>query len=422
MKADIITIGDEILIGQVIDTNGSYLATRLNELGIETRSIRSISDQHLSITEALDDAIKNTDLVLITGGLGPTNDDITKKTLHKYFGGEMHLDPKAFETISKYYEKRGIPMVRRNHRQAEVPDTCTTLENRSGSAPGMLFRRSDTLIVSMPGVPYEMKDIFENELVPLLQRECQLPVRLKRTILTTGIPESVAAERLSQWEAEMPANMRLAYLPSPGRVRLRVSISGSDKDQLIKKLNDEVDRIVDLVGNEHVYGYDDETLEGTVGRLLKAHGLTLAVAESCTGGNIARLITSVSGASEYFPGGVISYANSVKTSLLKVDERDIEEQGAVSKPVVLQMARGVRDLIQSDFGIATSGIAGPTGGSIDKPVGTVWIAIAKPDGAIAKKFVYGNNRERNITMSSYTALNMLRLTLLKHVENYEVKS
>ncbi len=413
MKAEIVTIGDELLIGQVIDTNSAYLASSLTKLGFDVRKIHSIPDQHEAIITALDITTKNTDLVILTGGLGPTRDDITKSALLSFFGGEMKTDTTALEHIRKFLKSRNLKLSERNSRQAEVPDTCETLVNREGSAPGMVFRKSTSMVVSLPGVPFEMKDIFENALTPLLRNEYKLPLRLQKTLLVEGIPESFAADRLHSWENSLSRDIRVAYLPSPGLLRLRLSVSGSNKDQLIKKLNNSSRYITNLFGKEHVFGEDNDTLQQIVGELLYKKGLTLAIAESCTGGNIAHLITSVPGSSMYFTGSVTAYSNEVKMNQLGVEHGDITKYGAVSQKVVEQMAVGVRQQMQTDFAIATSGIAGPDGGTIEKPVGTTWIAISSVNNLVSKKFLLGEHRERNITKASLSALNMLRNVLLE---------
>jgi nicotinamide-nucleotide amidase len=417
MKADIITIGDEILIGQIVDTNSAYIAAALDLEGIETRKVISVSDRRESIIETLDESVLIADLVIITGGLGPTNDDITKKSLQDYFGGEFIFDQQALKFIEILAKRHGVKLTGRNRLQAAVPSSCFTLPNRLGSAPGMVFRKENCVVIALPGVPFEMKQIFDTEVIPLLHKEFKLPVRLKKTILTAGLPESRAADLLEDWESGLTGTMRLAYLPSVGRVRLRLSISGEDQDQLKDQLNKEINTAIGLLGTKYVYGFDDETLEGVVGRMLTSISGTLSVAESCTGGTIASMITSVPGSSSYFKGGVIAYANPVKQHLLKVSETDISRFGAVSREVVEQMAQGVRQLMDTDYSIATSGIAGPTGGSTEKPVGTTWIAIAAREKVISERFIFTGNRERNIERASVTALNMLRNILVSEEEN-----
>jgi len=413
MKAEIVTIGDELLIGQVIDTNSAYLAAGLSKLGFEVKKIHSIPDQHVTIINTLDNVIKNTDLVILTGGLGPTKDDITKSALLSFFGGEMRLDRTALEHIKKFLKSRKLKLSERNKKQAEVPSTCDTLVNGQGSAPGMVFRKNTCMVVSLPGVPFEVKDIFECSLTPILEREFKLPVKLQKTLLIEGIPEGFAADRLHDWENKLAKDTRLAYLPSPGLLRLRLSVSGDNKDQLIKKLNASSAFIINTFGREHVFGQDKETLQLIVGEQLMRKGKTLAIAESCTGGYIAHLITSVPGSSKYFTGSITAYSNEVKINQLGVDKEDVLGYGAVSQQVVEQMAVGVRQQFNTDFSIATSGIAGPDGGTIEKPVGTTWIAVSSVNNLVSKKFLHGEHRGRNITKASLSALNMLRNMLLE---------
>jgi nicotinamide-nucleotide amidase len=412
--ADIITIGDEILIGQVVDTNSAFIASELNAIGITVRKIHSIADQKNALVTTLDEAIENSVLVVITGGLGPTSDDITKNTLQEYFGGEMILDTIAFQYICKIFEQRGIALSDRNRSQAMVPDSCQTLRNRSGSAPGMLFRKNAAIIASLPGVPFEMEDITRNELIPLLIRELNLPVRLHRTILTCGLPESLAADMLTEWEYNIPKNVKLAYLPSPGILRLRVSVSGDDRKKLNKQLIELVNEVSVILGPEYLFGYDEDSLQSVVGNLLKQKRSSLAIAESCTGGNIAHLITLVPGSSTYFKGSVTAYSNLIKQEILHISSDTIHKNGAVSQAVVEQMASGIQRIMKADFAVATSGIAGPDGGTAEKPVGTTWIAVATPEKVISQKFMFGDKRERNIVRASYTALNLLRNILAEY--------
>jgi len=371
------------------------------------------------IIKTLDESVSSADLVITTGGLGPTNDDITKQTLREYFGGAYREDPLAMEYIRKLCERRGLPFTERNRFQAMVPESCSTLRNRSGSAPGMLFRKDGVIIVSLPGVSFEMKDILDRELIPLLKKEVKLPVQLHRTILTCGDAESVAADKLAGFETDLPPHAGLAYLPSPGILRLRISLTGTDKAQLSGQLKEMTDAICRIMGEDHVFGFDEDTLPSVLGRMLTLRHASLALAESCTGGTLAQMITSIPGASAYLKGSVTAYANEIKEEVLRVSHESIQEHGAVSKPVVEQMAQGVQKLMGADFSIATSGIAGPDGGSEEKPVGTIWIAVAWPDGVKAEKFMFGDNRERNILRASFTALNMLRNIISEKGQNSE---
>ncbi len=419
MKADIITIGDEILIGQIIDSNSAYIAAELTKLGFLVRRIISVGDKHDSITSALTDSIRNADFVILTGGLGPTNDDITKNTLTQFFHGKPVIHEKSLRQIDNFLKTFGRKVTERNLRQAEVPDTCEPFLNPNGTAPGMLFRDKNKIIVSLPGVPFEMQGLFENEVKPRIISHYNLPVRLQRTILTTGLSESITADQLGNIENALDKDISLAYLPSPGLLRLRLSIVGNNYDDLNRKLNDKIKEIVAVLGNDNVFGYDDDSLQKVVGEVMHHHGFSLSVAESCTGGNISHLITSVPGASVYFRGGIVSYANDVKQKILGVKKVAIEKFGAVSHEVVEQMAVGVKKVMDTDFAIATSGIAGPDGGTPEKPVGTIWIAVATPVRIISQHFMFGDNRERNITRASLSALNMLRIAMREYIKNSE---
>lgn len=408
MNSDIITIGDEILIGQILDTNSQFIATELIKSGIHIRQMKSISDNEDEIISALDQSVGKVDILILTGGLGPTNDDITKNTLRKYFGGQMILHKQTLDLVTSFFLKRGITITERNRVQAEVPDSCLVLPNLCGTAPGMVFIKENTAVFSLPGVPFEMKELMLKEVLPYIQKNYSLPTILHRTVLIEGVPESILADILKNWEDNLDKQIRVAYLPSPGLLRLRLSISGNNKDQLNNELNKQVQLIKQLVGNDHIFGYDTETLEGVIGKILNDKGLTLSIAESCTGGNISKLVTSIPGCSKYFKGSVIAYDNTIKTGLLKVPDEIIQKYGAVSQQVAELMAKGIKTLTNSDCAIATTGIAGPDGGSAEKPVGTVWIAVATDKNLISRKFLFGDNRDRNIVRASLTALNMLR--------------
>lgn len=406
MRAEVITIGDEILIGQIVDTNSAWLGTRLNEIGIEVVQITSVSDKQASIVEAVSRAQQRAQLVLITGGLGPTNDDITKHTLTALFGGKLVTNIEVLKKLKDWFEKRGREISNLNARQADLPDNCEILENALGTAQGMLWRIDGTLILSMPGVPYEMKSIVSNELIPLLKKEFELPVILHRTIMTCGIVESRIAEKIAAIEASLPEHIKLAYLPRPGIVRLRLSARGSSRSALEQDVAIHEHRIVTLL-EHHVFGYDDELLEAAIGNKLKAEGSFLATAESCTGGTISALITSIPGASKYFEGGVISYTNALKIDLLGVQPATLAQYGAVSEAVVEEMALGVKKRLNSTYSIAVSGIAGPDGGTADKPVGTVCIAVSGPRETFVKTYNFGTERSLNIERASMTALYLL---------------
>jgi nicotinamide-nucleotide amidase len=411
VSADILTIGDELLIGQVVDSNSAFIASEFTQIGITVRRILSVPDKVADIISTLDESIKNTDITVLTGGLGPTDDDITKETLNRYFGGTLVLHTPALQNIESISKSRGFKMTVRNQRQAFVPDNCQVLRNSNGTAPGMLFRKNGKMIISLPGVPFEMMAILRQEVIPVIRSSYDLPVKLQKSVLTTGLSESATADLLNEWENSLPEGYGLAYLPSIGILRIRLSISADNNDKLKYQFKEKVDQLVNLIGKDHVFGFDNDTLAQVVGDRLRELHNTLSVAESCTGGYIAHLITSVPGSSAYFTGSVTTYADNAKIRLLDVSGEDIMDEGAVSKKVVEKMAVGSRLLFGTDFAIATSGIAGPAGGTETKPVGTVWIAVASPVRVISQRFLFGDNRERNIIRASLTSLNMLRILL-----------
>ena len=412
MKAEIITIGDEILIGQVVDTNSAWIAEKFNSTGIEVYRITSVHDDVQQIINALGKAEEEVDLVVLTGGLGPTKDDITKVALCGHFNTRLVYDESVYKTISERFKHRNIDLNKLNRDQALVPQACKVVPNKMGTAPGLWFERNDTIFISVPGVPFEMKYIVENEILPRLRDNKKLKAILHKTIQTQGLPESMLAERIENWEASLPGNIKLAYLPNPMSVRLRLSAIGENMDLLKRQVEAEVEKLKILIP-EYIFGYDDESLAEVIGRMLSDKGKTLAVAESCTGGYISHLITLVSGCSAYYKGGITAYSNELKENLLMVTPEVLLKNGAVSEQVVLQMAEGIRELLNADFALATSGIAGPGGGTADKPVGTIWIAVAGPAGTIARKHVFGDNRERNIIRTGQTALQMLRKMILE---------
>ena len=414
MDASIITIGDEILIGQIVDTNSAFLASALNSAGVRVHRLYSISDKEKDIINTLDEAIQTTDIIVITGGLGPTNDDVTKVTLTKYFKGKLIEHHETLKVLERIAASRGIELSDRNRAQAMVPDACEVLLNRNGTAPGMLFRKHGKWIVSLPGVPYEMKALFTEEFLPVLKKESSLPVRLNKSVCIAGIPESALADKLKSWEESLPENVEIAYLPTLGLIRLRISLSGDNYDHLNKKLHEYSGQVYSLLGPKYVLGQDEDTLPIVVGKLLSDKGLTLSTAESCTGGTIAEMITAIPGSSKYFKGSVVAYSNEIKTNLLGVSPDAIRENGAVSKQVVEAMAKGARKAMNSDYSVSTSGVAGPDGGTPEKPVGTVWIAVATPEKVISVKLRLGDHRQRNISLASANALNLLRRVLIDH--------
>jgi nicotinamide-nucleotide amidase len=412
MNAEIINIGDELLIGQVVNTNASWLASELNKAGISVVQITTIADDDHAIKTALDHAAERAQIIIISGGLGPTKDDITKKSLAEYFDSEMVFDEGTYENVKKIFALRHYQVTEVNKMQALIPEKCIPLQNNNGTAPGMWFEKEDTVFVSLPGVPYEMKALFSEEVILRLAKRYKLGAVVHKTIMTTGVGESFLAAKINDWEDNLPSYVKLAYLPQPGLVRLRLSAKGPDKKALETELEQLTEALQQIVP-EVIYGYDDMPLEEAVGNLLKEKGRTMATAESCTGGYIAHLITSIPGSSEYFMGSIVSYSNDVKISQLGVAFDSLEEHGAVSKNVVEQMATGARERLKTDYALATSGIAGPDGGTEEKPVGTTWVALAGPDGVISQKFHFGEHRGRNIRRSALAALNMLRMELTK---------
>ena len=407
MISEIITIGDELLIGQVVDTNSAFIARELNRIGISVFQITSVSDSRQHILTALTEASRRVPLVLITGGLGPTKDDITKTVFSEYTDDQLIVDNETLRNIENMMSARGIAMNPLNVKQAEVPSRCTVLRNSCGTAPGMWFEKDGVVYVSMPGVPFEMKAMMNDEVLPRLQQRFNTDCILHRTLLVTGFPESALALRIEEWENSLPPPIKLAYLPGSGMIRLRLSASGNDLHHLTALEETEIEKLRFILGN-HIVSENDEQVEEIIARMLTEREKTIATAESCTGGNIARLLTSISGSSAYFKGSVVAYSNDVKEKMLHVNPRDLQQYGAVSEQVVTQMAANVRQLMGTDYGIATSGIAGPTGSTPDKPVGTIWIAVASTSQTVAKLLHYGNHRENNIQRTSVAALNLLR--------------
>lgn len=407
MKAEIITIGDELLIGQVIDTNSAWIAEQLNLYGVEIYQITSVHDEQKQILEALLKAEQSADIIILTGGLGPTKDDITKNVLCKYFNTKLVFHKPAFEQIKERFKNRNISINKLNKDQALVPESCTVLLNKAGTAPGMWFKKGSKIYISIPGVPFEMKYLMEHEILPRIKDLGAGRAIYHKTINTHGLPESILAKTIEDWETALPVNIKLAYLPNPMAVRLRLSVTGANLNILKQQVEEEIEKLKKFIP-ENIYGFDNETLAEVTGRLLVSNSASLALAESCTGGFISHLITSVPGSSSYFKGSIIAYSNEVKQKILGVDPVSIEKFGAVSEQVACEMAHGVKDLFGVDYAIATTGIAGPGGGTEEKPTGTVWIAVADNRLVAAEKFVFGNNRERNIMRSSQTALQMLR--------------
>ncbi|MFA9215267.1 MAG: competence/damage-inducible protein A [Candidatus Methylacidiphilales bacterium] len=412
MKAEIITIGDELLIGQVIDTNSAWLGQQLSSLGITLYQRTACGDSREQILSCLHDASLRSDIIIITGGLGPTKDDITKKTLCEYFDTTLVTDGKVLEWVTSIFKMRKMPMLDVNLQQAMIPANSKTLWNRSGTAPGMWFDINNKIYISLPGVPFEMKVIFEEETIPLLKQKFELPFIYHRTLQTCSIGESFLANKIKDIEENLPEYIKLAYLPSVGTVRLRLSANGNNKLQLETEVAQICNQLYERIG-QYIYGEGNDSLNEVIGILLKGKNKTLATAESCTGGFIAHQITSIAGSSKYYKGSIVSYDNSIKQLELNVSDEILKTVGAVSEACVKQMAAEVLKKIDVDYAIATSGIAGPDGGSVEKPVGTVWIAIASKDKVIAQMFNMGDNRERTILRTCLMSLDMLRKILLE---------
>jgi nicotinamide-nucleotide amidase len=405
MQSEIITIGDEILIGQVVDTNSAWIAQQLNSIGLRVKQISSVSDSLDHIMTALAQAESRADIILLTGGLGPTSDDLTKPALCRYFNTGLRFDECVYHDIEQLFKSQGRPVSELNRRQAEVPAIATSIYNKRGTAPGFWIEQNSKLFISLPGVPYEMKPMVSDFVLPRLKERFSLPPLIHRTVLTQGLAESALAERIRSWEQTLPSHIRLAYLPAAGRVRLRLSASGSP-DRVSAEIDQQISRLMPLI-DEYVYGFDDDTLPGRVGQELLRQNATLVVSESCTGGMVCHLITSVPGSSAYFKGGLITYSNELKQHLLQVEASVLEQHGAVSKETVTAMATHARSLYHADYSLATSGIAGPTGGTPEKPVGTVWIAVASPDQLITRKLQLAGSRQHIIEITSLTVLHLL---------------
>ncbi len=408
MKAEIITIGDEILIGQVVNSNASWIADALTGLGINVTRHISIADDFDEIVQILMETEDRADLVFLTGGLGPTSDDITKQTLAEYFNCQLSENEEALDRIKAFLLRRKVEMNKLNREQALLPDNCIIIPNRYGTASGMWFSRNDTQYLSMPGVPYEMESMMSGYILPRLKKQYKLPAIIHKTVLVQGIAESHLANMLQEFESTLPQEVKLAYLPSPGRVRLRLTSGGEDEKAVKTIVQDQIDRLITYIPDGYFFGFEDEQLERIVGTMLRRNKKTLAIAESCTGGNIAHMITSVPGSSKYFLGSVVAYSDYVKKSVLGVRETSLKNHGAVSRQVVEQMAMGIIKRYGADYAIATSGIAGPDGGTPGKPVGTTWIAVASDEKTESALFNLGDHRGRNIQKASMTGLNMLR--------------
>ena len=416
MKATIVTIGDEILIGQIVDTNSGFIAKALDRIGVAVHEMISISDDKQHILETFSKLQNQVDLVIITGGLGPTKDDITKHTFCEYFEDTLVVDAAVLshvtEIIEGFYKR---PITQLNKDQALVPSKCTILHNKMGTAPGMWMKKEQTVFISLPGVPYEMKYLVEHEIIPKVVREYERPYIIHKTILTYGEGESKIAERIEDWENNLPAFIKLAYLPNPGRVRLRLTARGTDKEILEKSIADNVASLTQIIG-DIIVGFDeDDTIEVVLGRLLTQQKKTIATAESCTGGKIAQMLSSVPGASNYFKGSVVSYATETKIKVLGISEDLIQKHSVVSAEVAKAMAISIQKLLQTDYAIATTGNAGPTKGDADAEVGTVFIALATAEEVVVQEFNFGQPREKVIDRTVNKSMELLQKEILKNV-------
>ncbi|MDZ4752666.1 MAG: competence/damage-inducible protein A [Flavobacteriales bacterium] len=412
MNAEVIAIGDELLIGQVIDTNSAWIGQQLNTIGLDVLRAMSIRDRRDDIIESLDLALSRVDIILITGGLGPTKDDITKQTLCEYFGTELVLNEVVLERISSFFSSRGINMLEGNIHQAMLPEACTVIDNLLGTASGMWFEKDGKVIISMPGVPHEMKGMMASSILPALAKRFVGDEIIHRTILTYGIGESLLAHKIQHWENSLgDKKIKLAYLPAPGMVRLRMTLHGTKRKEMQDLLNETEKEVFPII-QEYIYGYDNDSLGHIIGRLLVENNSSLGLAESCTGGYISHIITSVPGCSRYFYGSIVPYQVEIKEKTGLAKAETLFHSGAVSEQTAIEMARGIMSIMGSNFSLATTGIAGPDGGNAENPVGTIWIGIGSPRGVRAVKHNFGKNRERNIQMAAQGALFMLRKEII----------
>ena len=429
MTAHIINIGDELLIGQVVNTNASWMAEELNKRNIKVTNISVISDGADDIRTQLDRSLSEADVVLITGGLGPTKDDITKTVLCNYFGDTLVRHQPTYDNVKKFFDRRGLPFTEINQAQALVPSRCKVILNEVGTAPCMVFtipqatfkqpspKKTDTfaekIVISMPGVPFEMKWLMQNSVLPLLEERLGSQAIVHKTILTFGIGESFLADKIADWEDALPAHIKLAYLPEAGKVRLRLSAYGADKAQLEQEVAERVEMLKLIVG-DNIYGYDDETISLVIGKLLNQKGATVATAESCTGGLIGNMITEVSGSSAYYKGGIVAYSNELKERLLGVRHETLEQYGAVSEETAIEMAKGCLEATGADYAIATTGISGPTGATEEKPLGLVYVAIASREEVVCNRYVFTTTRQQHQQRTANQALFDLYKQLTKN--------
>lgn len=411
VTAEVITIGDEILFGQITDTNTQWLGTELTAIGIRVVRKSSVGDSAPAILDVLAEAERRAEVIILTGGLGPTKDDITKKTLCQFFGTPLQRVSEALAMVEEFFARRGRALTDINRQQADLPVGSTYLPNRHGTAPGMWFERDGRVFVSLPGVPHEMKGLMTEEALPRLKNRFQTPVIFHKNVLTIGIGESFLAEKIAAWEDALPPHIRLAYLPSLGTVRLRLTSTGNDVGTIQREVNEQVERLLPQI-QEFVFGYDSDEISAVLGRMLKERGFTVAFAESCTGGYLSHQFTRIPGSSAYVQGGVVSYSNEAKVRFLGVKSETLQAHGAVSEATIREMAEGARQRFGTTFGLATSGVAGPAGGTPDKPVGTIWIAVATPETTRVQLLKLGGSREQNIHLTALNLLNLLRKILL----------
>ena len=410
ISCEVITIGDEILYGHILDTNAKWLSEQLDKLGVKINKRSTISDNHFQITNTIDKSLSENDIIIFTGGLGPTNDDITKKTLNKYFKGNLVRDEITYRQIKKIFKRRNFDLTKKNKDQALVPDNCQVLHNIHGTAPGLAFSIKKKLVISLPGVPFEMKSLFNEKCIDLIRVKYNLPIVYHRIIKTVGIGESWLSDLIGKWEKNLDNSLSLAYLPSIGRVKLRLTGKGKNLKKIKLIIQKQEKKLLKII-EKYIYGYDSDELESQVGILLNDQNKTIAISESCSGGYASHMITSIPGSSKYFLGSIIAYNNSIKENILGIDKKIIRDKGAVSKEVVEEMAKNIRIKFKSSIGLSVSGIAGPSGGSTKKPVGTVWIGLSDDKKTYSKKFQLTERRDVNIILSSICILNMLRLNL-----------
>lgn len=414
VTAELLTIGDEILYGQIVDTNSQWMSVALSEAGIQVVRKTTVGDIESEILTAFTEAESRVDIILVTGGLGPTSDDLTKPCLVKHYNCELKMHEEALAEVTAFFKSRGRELTEVNRQQAALPTCCEKVTNKIGTAPGMWFERNGKVLVSMPGVPHEMKMMMTDLIIPKLKQHFVTPTIYHRVIRTVGIGESFLADKITTWERSLPAHIKLAYLPSLGDVKLRLTGIGKSQSELAKEMDDLVERLMPLAG-EYIFGFGEDPLEKVIGNTLRDRGLTISIAESCTGGYVSHLITSVPGSSNYFMGSLIPYSYEIKMRQLGVRPETLEQYGAVSEPTIIEMANLVRAKFNTDIGVATSGVAGPGGATPEKPVGTVWIAYSDKHHTVTKKLQLSTDRSINIRLATTAVLNLIRQSLPKEV-------